>query len=172
MVDTSQNIPSQLVPFVDRFRRITTPWWPFMKQLLDQLRVTISDVETVTTTVDNVKQQWGVEINENGQIRAAVRLDASETTSSFNVIADQFVVSTPADLEGTQAFVDGVIDGVPGVGLNSVFIVDGTIVARMIAVESLSAISANIGTVTAGLIQSNDGRMVIDLDNPSITMTT
>jgi hypothetical protein len=36
--------------------------------------------------------------------------------------------------------------------------VDDTILARHIDVSTLSAIAANIGTVTAGLIQSADGK--------------
>ncbi|QIG69089.1 tail host specificity protein J [Rhizobium phage RHph_N1_15] len=44
----------------------------------------------------------------------------------------------------------------------------GTITATAMAVSSLSAISANIGTVTSGLMQSSDGKMQIDLTNKRI----
>ncbi|WP_071201993.1 phage tail protein [Agrobacterium vitis] len=42
-------------------------------------------------------------------------------------------------------------------------IVDGSITADKLAVNSLSAITANLGTVTAGVIQASNGKMVINL---------
>jgi hypothetical protein len=47
----------------------------------------------------------------------------------------------------------------------------GTISAGKISAGSLSAISANLGTVTAGYMQSPDGRMVIDLNNGRIVIS-
>lgn len=41
----------------------------------------------------------------------------------------------------------------------------GSVSANKISTNSLSAISANLGTITAGYMQSADGRMVIDLNN-------
>lgn len=45
------------------------------------------------------------------------------------------------------------------------------VTAKSVAVDSLSAISANMGTVTAGVIQSKDSNFKIDLDNNTITST-
>ncbi|MDQ0454662.1 phage tail protein [Rhizobium paknamense] len=42
-------------------------------------------------------------------------------------------------------------------------IVDGAITANQLSVNSLSAITANLGTVTAGVIQASNGKMVINL---------
>jgi hypothetical protein len=47
----------------------------------------------------------------------------------------------------------------------------GTISAGKISAGTLSAISANLGTVTAGYMQSPDGRMVIDLNNGRIVIS-
>lgn len=44
----------------------------------------------------------------------------------------------------------------------------GSVTAQSISVTSLAAISANLGTITAGLLQSSDGKMVIDLTNRRI----
>jgi hypothetical protein len=44
----------------------------------------------------------------------------------------------------------------------------GTIQATALSVSSLSAISANIGTITSGLLQSSDGKMQVDLNNKRI----
>ena len=45
------------------------------------------------------------------------------------------------------------------------------VVAELVVADSLSAISANIGTVTAGLIQSDDGNTIFDLDEGYIRVT-
>lgn len=48
--------------------------------------------------------------------------------------------------------------------LDGSLIVTGSITAAKLAVSSLSAITANIGTVTAGVIQSTDGNTVFNLN--------
>jgi len=50
-------------------------------------------------------------------------------------------------------------------------IIDGTITANQLAVNSLSAITANLGTVTAGEIRSSNGKMVISLNAGTILIT-
>ncbi len=44
-------------------------------------------------------------------------------------------------------------------------IFDREIIAEQIVADNLSAISANVGTVTAGMIQSTSGKVYFDLDN-------
>lgn len=53
----------------------------------------------------------------------------------------------------------------------SELIVDGSITADKLAVNSLSAITANLGTVTAGEIRSSNGKMVISLNAGTILIT-
>ncbi|MDQ0456052.1 phage tail protein [Rhizobium paknamense] len=50
-------------------------------------------------------------------------------------------------------------------------IVDGSITANQLSVNSLSAITANLGTVTAGVIQSSNGKMQISLNAGTILIT-
>lgn len=50
-------------------------------------------------------------------------------------------------------------------------ILDGTVTAPKLDVTELSAISADIGTATAGVIKSADDKFVIDLNNKTITIT-
>jgi len=47
----------------------------------------------------------------------------------------------------------------------------GTLTANQIGVSTLSAITADMGTVTAGVLQSSDGNFVIDLTNKTITIS-
>jgi len=49
-------------------------------------------------------------------------------------------------------------------------IVDGSISASKLSVTNLSAISANMGTVTAGVIRSADGLTVWDLNAGTLTV--
>ena len=78
---------------------------------------------------------------------------------------------------GLIGTIDGVTGGLvlTGVGSNGVvtynlylrgnFIVDGTITAAKMQVGALSAITANLGVVTAGVIESPNGKFLIDLNN-------
>lgn len=118
-----------------------------------------TSITQVASAVDGLEAQWGVSINANGRVTGLVRLDGGSTGSTFSVLADKFVVVHPS-VNGTtiQAFIIGNINGTPTVGINGNLIVDDTILARHIDVSTLSAITANIGTVTAGLIQSADGK--------------
>ncbi|NSX96468.1 phage tail protein [Agrobacterium vitis] len=50
-------------------------------------------------------------------------------------------------------------------------IVDGAITANQLSVNSLSAITANLGTVTAGEIRSTNGKMIISLNAGTILIT-
>ncbi|MGV2130855.1 phage tail protein, partial [Agrobacterium vitis] len=54
----------------------------------------------------------------------------------------------------------------------SELIVDGSITADKLAVNSLSAITANLGTVTAGEIRSSNGKMVISLNAGTIVISS
>ena len=48
----------------------------------------------------------------------------------------------------------------------------GAITADKMTVTSLSSMTSNIGTITAGVMQSSDGKMIIDLNNKYISITT
>jgi hypothetical protein len=50
--------------------------------------------------------------------------------------------------------------------------VNGTVTADKIEVTTVSAISSNIGAMTAGTLSSADGNFVIDLNNKTITIST
>lgn len=135
-----------------------------------------ASVGTLTSSVNGLNAQWGVAININGHVSGLVRLDGGASGSNFLVVADKFIISHPSS-SGTliTPFVVGLVDGVSTVGINGNLIVDGNILARHLAaasvtaskidVASLSAISADIGTVTAGRIESADGNSYWDLDS-------
>lgn len=156
--DTSFPTPSPDEVFVDRYRRITPKWYPWMKRLFEALRTTINAVGVVEQTVDNVRGLYGVSVNANGRVTASIKLDGSPADSSFAILADKFIVVHPSvDATTIQAFVVGLVNGVPTVGINGDLIVDGTIAGEK---------------VRTGLIESTNGKMTIDLDNGTIKITT
>lgn len=202
MPDTTQPLPNIVEPVVMRDRRWNPIWYrwlvPFIQTLketyqetvsnrtqitgltgdLADVSVTVAETSSVVASIEDdvatISAQWGVAINSStGQVLGLVRLDTVNAFSTFTVVADRFVVAHPTSTGDTiQAFVIGQVDGVSTVGINGDLIVDGTIAARSMAVGELSAITADIGTATAGVIQSADGKMVIDLNNKQITIDT
>lgn len=214
MTDTAPPVLSASEPLVDRYRRLTPKWYPWMKQVFESLRgahgkiaevetglgtvtATVSDVTSDLHTVqlnvatlqdtsttqglaitqlqtlsDDFSAQWAVKITSGGQVIGLAQLDGSAEESTFTIVADHFLVAHPT-ISGTtiQAFGIGLVDGVSTVGINGDLIIDGSIVARHLSVDTLDAITADLGTITAGKLQSADGNMVIDLDAKSIVIT-
>lgn len=173
MADTTQALPPLSEPVVDRYRQWNPVWYRWIKPLLETLRSTASSLTTVTTEVDQIAGRWGVSVNASNRVIGQIRLDGGASGSTFAVLADKFIVIHPTlDATNIQAFVIGLVNGVSTVGINGNLVVDDTILARHMSVATLSAIAADIGTITAGVLQSVDGNFVIDLNNKTITITT
>lgn len=122
-------------------------------------------ITTIQESINGIEARWGIAIDLNGRVVGLVQLDGSASGSTFTVVADKFVISHPS-ASGTTItpFVVGMVNGVSTVGINGNLVVDGSILARHLNVGTLSAISANIGTVTAGIIRSADGKSYWNLD--------
>ena len=131
-------------------------------------------ISVISASVDGLSAQWGVEIDIDGNVVGLVRLDGDDTESTFTVVADVFQVAQPDDPDGdpVEVFTIAEVDGVAKVALRGDMLIDGSILARHIDVSTLSAITADIGEVTAGIIRSSDNKFVIDLDNKTLTITT
>ena len=155
-----------------------------------------------TAAIDGIEAEWGVTINAQGQVVGLVRLDADQSESTFTVVVDKFQVAQTDGTGIVPIFQVGNVNGSPRVALAADMLIDGYIAAQAIAagaittaklaasavtadeiaanavtaaklnVSDLSAISADLGTVTAGVLQSADGNFVIDLDNKTITIET
>jgi hypothetical protein len=125
----------------------------------------------ILQSIDGLESRIGLSVSQDGQIIGAVTLEGTPLGSQFTVVADRFLIAHPTTPGNTiQAFVVGTVDDTPTVGINGNLVIDGTILARHINALTLSAISANIGQVTAGLLRSADNKMRIDLDNKSIVV--
>lgn len=131
-----------------------------------------TSISTNTTSINGLSAQWGVSINVNGHVSGLVRLDGGATGSTFRVLADKFIVNHPTSSGvSIQAFTIGNVGGISTVGINGALMVDGTITATALNVTTLSAVTADAGTITAGVLKSSDDKFVIDLNNKTITIT-
>lgn len=120
-------------------------------------------------TADGTTSNWAVTTNANGQVTGMARLNGSATGTEFVVVADKFIVAKPgAPGTTTTVFAAGTINGASGVGINGDVLIDGSILARHISVGTLSALAANLGTVTAGLIRNSADTIRFDLPNMKI----
>ena len=82
--------------------------------------------------------------------------------------ADQFIVAQPGVEALKPVFAVGTIGGVARVTIRGDMYADGTITASKLNVAELSAITANIGVVTAGELNAQNGTMQINLNAGTI----
>lgn len=173
--DTSVPIPGPNEVFVDRNRYITSKWYPWMVRLFKSLRETMGALKTVQETVDQVAGTWTLSINDNDRVTGYVKLDGSEVSTVFAVMADKFVIVHPS-VNGTtvQAFVAGLVNGTPGVGINGDVLIDGTVSARHLNAESIATLYIADPTNTFyydfenGRQGQTDGSFLIDSKNKRI----
>jgi len=146
-----------------------------ISEMITRRNKTTQQSASVTETVqvlEGVKAQWAVSVNVDNQVEGLVKLSADDSESNFTVVADTFQVAKPGDAAGSAVpvFVIGTVDGNDKVALRGDMIVDGDITASKLSVSELSAIVADIGTITAGVLKSSDDKMVIDLDNKELVI--
>ena len=136
------------------------------------------EVDTRRLETGELYGQYTVKIDQNGAV-AGFGL-ASTTTgdvddpsfSEFFVNADRFAVMPQTSEDVNDAVVPFAVEG-GRVYLDSAVIREASIESAMIkelaadkiVANGLSAVSANMGEVTAGIVRSASGRFVIDLNN-------
>ncbi len=170
---TVTKMPSQLERFVLPDGRMNPVWYRWFARSVGNKVDDRALEASVTEFTDQLAGVWGVAVNINGEVTGLVQLDGGSAESTFDVVANLFRVSQPGISGGAARtiFAIGLIDGVAALGLAGNAIIDGTILARHIDVDTLSALAADIGEVTAGVIRSADSKFVIDLDNKTLTIT-
>lgn len=142
----------------------------------------------------NVKATSG-----SGYGEAGMRIQAfSNGTNRIKFSADQFIVTNstanfvPFAITSGQLVSNALLDKAKVQGLGAIAGIDkltsanvatyietaaidqayiGQISAAKITVTDLSSIKSNLGTITAGYMQSPDGKMVIDLNNKTIIIS-
>jgi len=138
-----------------------------------QVAGNIAEIQIIASSVDGIASRFGVMLNSQNEVIGAIQLDGTPAGSTFTVAVDQFRVSKAGTAGGdaVPVFAIQTVGGTPKIALVGDMIADGTITARHISVGSLSAISADIGTVTAGLIRDAANTIRFDLDNMRIYRT-
>lgn len=86
--------------------------------------------------------------------------NAGGTYSTFEAEADLFVLTRRVNGIRVSPFVSNA----SGIFIQGDLIVDGSITAPKLNIGTLSAIAGNVGTLTAGIIRSADGKVVLDLN--------
>lgn len=138
-----------------------------LRQVRSQGDGTTLSVTEILESVDGIHGRWGIAIDVDGRVVGLVNLDGSNQGSQFTVLADKFVVGNPGDPSITPFVVSP-----EGIVLDGVFVKDGSVTAAKVNVSALSAITADVGEVTAGLMRSADNLMRIDLDAGTISIAT
>lgn len=133
-----------------------------------------AQVQVIQASLDGVLTRFAVTLTANGEVTGFIRLDGDGEATTFDVLADTFRVSQRGTAGGDPVAVFAIADvnGVPQLALRGDLIADGTIVARALSVLELSAIVANLGTIRAGRMLSDDGLFDINLDEKYISIST
>jgi hypothetical protein len=120
--------------------------------------------EATATALGIVLAKYAIKVDANGRV-AGIELMSDGTVSAVAILADKFLVYRQ-DGTGTpvQVFTLGTVNGMTALALAGDLIADGTIVARHLSVASLSAITADLGVVTAGLLTNSLGSTFFDLE--------
>jgi len=131
---------------------------------------TLTSLALVEGDVDGILSQYSVKIDNNGSITGYQLISDSSQNSAFNVVADQFNVSSTEGSNYSIFSVRTSAETIDGVTYPAGAYVTGYLSASNIVAGTLSSVTADLGTITAGKMQSTDGKMVIDLDNKFITI--
>lgn len=142
-----------------------------------------ASIQILTQSVDGYSTRFAVMMSAQNEVIGFISLDGDVQGSSFTVAADYFKVAKIGTTGGTAVPVFSIqtVGGVPKLALRGDMYADGSIIARHIAagsitadkisVTSLSALAANLGTVTAGLIQNPAATLKFDLPSMRLYRT-
>lgn len=124
--------------------------------VLSQANGNSASIQTIQQSVDGIEANWAVVVNTNGHVQGYVRLDGGASGSNFIVVADRFIVSHPS-AAGTlmTPFIVGLVNGVSTVGINGNVVIDGSLLARHIAANTITADKIAAGAITADKIAAN-----------------
>jgi len=129
---------------------------------------TITTQSTAIATLNGyAAASYGVTLDVNGYAIGFGLINGGGGISSATFTVDKFKIAFPGVTGGAAVDVWTVanVNGSPKAALRGDMIVDGSITTQKMTVGNLSAITGNMGTLTAGVIQSPTGRMLIDLNN-------
>ena len=127
--------------------------------------------ETTASTVGDILAKHSIKtmaVADGIATVAGIELISGEGgVSKIGMLADRFLWYLP-DGSGVpvQALVLGNVNGNTVLVLNGDLVADGSITARHINVESISALSQDIGIITAGVLRNQAGDVVFNMSPP------
>jgi hypothetical protein len=124
-------------------------------QYIGQIASVTQTASAAQSTANGLSYEWRVQGTIDGQPAGSLRL----------VGAKKINPSTGA----VETISNLVIDS--NCTINGNLLVNGTVTENQIGVTDLSRISANIGTITSGLLRSVDNKFIVDLTNRTITIS-
>lgn len=142
-----------------------------------------AEVQVLTASINGIETRFAVQINNNNEVTGFIRLDGNQQGSVFTVAADKFQVSQVGTAGGAAKPVFAILPvaGVSRLAFRGDMFADGTINARMIqagavtadkiTANSLAAITANLGTIIAGLIRDAENVYNFNLGTGRIRRT-
>ncbi len=96
--------------------------------------------------------RWGIRLTADNKVSGVI-MNNDGRESDFTVLVDKFAVAQQATNGSLRyPFVVGSVAGAATVGIDGTLVVDGSILARSINVDRLSAITARLGYVNAGQV--------------------
>ncbi|PZQ82655.1 MAG: hypothetical protein DI549_10765 [Ancylobacter novellus] len=95
-------------------------------------------------------------------MRVLARLIGGEAVSEIQMDASRFSIGLMESGVFNPMFIVNTTTGVVSINMN--LIANGSITALLLNVSTLQAISANLGTIIAGILRSADNKFVINLD--------
>lgn len=120
--------------------------------------------EAVATLDGYAATRYSVTLDVNGYATGFTLINAGNGVSSTTFLTTNFQIAAVGPGGGAvPIFQTAFVNGVPKIALRADVYADGSITAGRLNVGQLSAITADIGTVTAGIIRSADSRFVINL---------
>lgn len=130
----------------------------------------VNTVSQAVATLDGyAAASYGVTLTVDGYATGFQLVNAGDGVSSTTFLSTNFQIAAVGPGGGAvPIFQTAFVSGVPKIALRADVYADGSITAGRLNVAQLSAITADIGTVTAGLIRSPDSKMIIDLNNSRI----
>jgi len=127
-------------------------------------------MNAVATIEGQVAASYSLSLDANGYVIGYQLVNGGPGANEFTITADRFQIAFPGVNGGAKVpvFTVANVNGTPKIALRGDMYADGTITVNKLNVGTLSAITGNVGTLTAGMITGNSGMMVINLDAGTI----
>lgn len=137
------------------------------------LSATVTTNSTAIASINaGLLASWSMTLNVAGHI-SGLKLLSDGTVAAFIIESNVFQIANPSAFGGAAktVFTLETVGGVTQMALDGNFVGNGVVTALQGKFGTLSALSANMGTLTLGLMQSPDGKFLIDLTNKRIVIS-